>query len=143
MNKWDRRFLNLAELVGSWSKDSTKVGCVVIGTGRSVLTLGYNGFPRGIDDEVESRQTRPIKYLYTEHAERNAIYNAARNGTILNGGTLYSNLFPCADCARAIVQVGINRVVTPQPDFSCQRWGVHFIASTTIFSESGVAYEYI
>ena len=74
----DDRFMNLA-YVAEWSKDrSTKVGCVVIGPDREVRSMGYNGFPRGINDEIERRHARPDKY--TEHAERNAIYNAARVG---------------------------------------------------------------
>jgi dCMP deaminase len=98
---WDRRFLELAAHIGSWSKDqSAKTGCVIVGPDRLIRSVGYNGFVRGVDDEVDSRHERPAKYSWTEHAERNAIYNAARIGISLAGATCYVNWFPCADCAR-------------------------------------------
>ena len=110
---WDRRWLDLCDLVAGWSKDrSSKFGCVVVNDRQSVLSLGWNGFPRGIDDEVEGRHERPTKYLWTEHAERNAIYNAAGMGVVLAGATAYVDGIPCPDCARAIIQSGIRRVVT-------------------------------
>ena len=113
MSKWDVRFLRLALEVSTWSKDrSTQVGAVIVGEDRSPGPYGYNGFPRFIDDEKEERHSRPSKYDWTEHAERNAIYNAARMGVALKGSTIYVTHVPCADCARAIIQVGITRVVT-------------------------------
>lgn len=113
MSKWDVRFLRLAKEVASWSKDrSTQVGAVIVGQDRTPGPYGYNGFPRYIDDEKEERHARPTKYDWTEHAERNAIYNAARMGVALKGGTIYVTHVPCADCARAIIQVGIVRVVS-------------------------------
>jgi len=84
--------------------------------------MGYNGMPRGIDDDVDERHERPTKYLWFEHAERNAIYNAASNGTALEGCTMYINsLPPCCDCARAIIQSGIIEVVVNSFD-SPERW---------------------
>ena len=84
MSKWDVRFLRLALEVSTWSKDrSTQVGAVIVGEDRSPGPYGYNGFPRIIDDEKEERHIRPTKYDWTEHAERNAIYNAARMGVAL------------------------------------------------------------
>jgi dCMP deaminase len=84
---------------------------VIVDSRQSVLSLGWNGFPRRINDNIESRHTRPNKYLWTEHAERNAIYNAASTGNILLGATLYVNGIPCADCARAIIQSGITKII--------------------------------
>src|SRR2546421_12647437 len=73
MADWDGRFMELARHVGTWSKDrSRQVGCVVVGPDNSVRAIGFNGFPRGLDDENEHRHQRPAKYLWTEHAERNA-----------------------------------------------------------------------
>ena len=121
MSKWDVRFLRLALEVSTWSKDrSTQVGAVIVGEDRSPGPYGYNGFPRFIDDEKEERHSRPTKYDWTEHAERNAIYNAARMGVALKGSTIYVTHVPCIDCARAIIQVGITRVVT---DASCMEGG--------------------
>src|SRR5678816_3286831 len=90
MGIWDIRFLREAARIATWSKDrSTKVGCVIVGPSREIRSTGYNGFPRGVNDDVDERHARPMKYAYCEHAERNAIYNAARVGIPLEGCTLY------------------------------------------------------
>jgi dCMP deaminase len=129
----------LARHVGSWSKDrSTQVGCVIVSPERAVVSTGYNGFPRGINDAVESRHERPQKYLWTEHAERNAIYNAAREGIRLRGCTLYIPWFPCTDCARAIVQSGITSLVAIPPDLSHPTWGEHFRVAIEMLREGQV-----
>jgi dCMP deaminase len=110
---WDTYFMEMANLVSTKSKDrSTQVGCVIVGPNREVRTTGYNGFCRGIDDDVEERHERPEKYLWSEHAERNAIYNAARNGIRIEDCTAYTTVFPCADCARGLIQSGVVRIVT-------------------------------
>ncbi len=109
---WIEYFLGIAEQVKLKSKDeSTQVGAVIVGKGREILSTGYNSFPRGLDDNLPERQERPIKYFYIEHAERNAIYNAARVGIPLEGSTIYlSSGLPCADCGRAIINSGIKTV---------------------------------
>lgn len=117
---WDIYFLKMAELIASKSKDrSTKVGAVIVGPDNEVLSTGYNGFPRGVDDDVDFRHERPLKYQWVEHAERNAIFNAARNGTMLKGSRLYlnTNAIPCTDCARAMIQSGIISVIGPDKKF--------------------------
>lgn len=137
--RWDRRFLGLANMFGTWSKDrSAGTGCVIVGPDRLLRASGYNGFVRGIDDEVSERHERPAKYSWTEHAERNAIYNAARLGISLDGCTVYVNWFPCIDCARAIVQSGIIRLVGLQPDHSDNRWGSEFKFASEMLQESGI-----
>ena len=84
MADWDGRFMDLAQHVGTWSKDrSRQVGCVVVGPDNCVRALGFNGFPRGLEDEKDHRHQRPAKYLWPERADRNAIYAAARNGVSL------------------------------------------------------------
>lgn len=142
---WDRRFLDLATNIAGWSKDqSTKVGCVIVGPDKEILTTGYNGLPRGANDDLPERQTRPEKYFWFEHAERNAIYNAARIGCSLRGSVLYSTLCPCMDCARAIVQSGIKRVVTYPVDkikFS-ELWESHFVRTIQLFEECSVTLDY-
>lgn len=144
---WDYRWLMLARHISSWSKDrSTKVGCVIVGNANQVLALGYNGFPRGIDDYVPDRHERPAKYKWTEHAERNAIYNAARTGTNLTGAVLYVPWFPCVDCARGIVQAGIIRVGTTPPEYEqsfMARWGEDLKVSYDLMTEAGVEVRYI
>jgi dCMP deaminase len=109
---WTDYFLNITEQVKLKSKDqSTQIGAVIVGVDNEVLSTGYNSFPRGLADDVESRQERPEKYFWFEHAERNAIYNAARVGTPLKGSSIYlTSGLPCMDCARGIVNSGIKKV---------------------------------
>jgi dCMP deaminase len=90
---------------------STKLGAVIIGPDKEIRSTGYNGFVRGVNDNVPERFERPGKYRWFEHSERNAIYNAARVGTPLKGCTLYNFWSPCSDCSRAIIQSGIIEVV--------------------------------
>ena len=111
--KWHHRFYDLADLVASWSKDpSTQVGCVIIDTDtRAVLSVGYNGFPRGVVDRPEWYEDRAYKYPTVVHAEVNAILSSMAD---LTGATLYCNIgIPCPDCAGPIIQAGIKAVVYP------------------------------
>jgi dCMP deaminase len=109
---WTEYFLNIAEQVKLKSKDqSTQIGAVIVGIDNEVLSTGYNSFPRGLDDSLPERQERPEKYFWFEHAERNAIYNAARVGIPLKGSSIYlTSGLPCMDCARGIVNSGIKIV---------------------------------
>lgn len=124
MSSWDEYFIRMAELVASRSKDpSTKVGCVVVSYDNTVLSTGYNGLPRGVLDLPE-RMERPVKYLWTAHAEENAVAQAARNGISLDGATAYVTHSPCCRCARALIQAGILHIVVapgqtsmPQEEF--------------------------
>lgn len=142
--KWDNHWLGLAKYEAENSKDpSTKVGCVIIGRDNAVRSTGYNGLPRGADDEVPERNVRPEKLFWYEHAERNAIFNAARIGTALSGSTIYSTLCPCMDCARAIIQSGIKRVVTPKPDLEkYSLWAGQFERAETLYRECNVRLHY-
>jgi dCMP deaminase len=133
----------LAKQVGTKSVDrSRKVGVVIANRNREVVAVGFNAFPRGTRD-VEARHVRPAKYLWTEHAERNAIYDAARRGVGLDGCTMYLPWFPCMDCARAIVQSGIERLVALRPDLADRRWGEHFGAAIQLFRECGVGVDWV
>ena len=138
MINWNRRFMAVAELVASWSKDrSRQCGCVVVGPDREIRSTGYNGFPRGVNDDEEDRHHRPVKYLWTEHAERNAVYNAARMGLSLKDCTIYVSWYPCADCARAIIQSGIRTVVCKEPDWDDQIWKADFAVTKVMLAEGG------
>jgi len=148
MTNWHKRFMDLTEHIAQWSKDrSTKLGCVIVGPDNEIRSTGYNGFPRGIDDTLDARHERPEKYLWSEHAERNAIYNCARMGVSTKGCRIYVPWFPCMDCARAIVQSGISQVIYKKPDLEeprWARWAVSFRASKELFLESNtdlVVYE--
>lgn len=147
MKSFDRYFMDLALLVSSRSKDrSTQVGCVIVGPDNEIRSTGYNSFPRGIDDNVEARHERPEKYFWTEHSERNAIYNAARVGTPLKGCRIYVPWLPCMDCARAIVQSGIIEIVTEPlapDDGRNERWSEHHKRTEVLLREAGVAVRFL
>lgn len=133
---WDRKFMGLAKHIAGWSKDrSRRVGCVIVGPNNEVRSTGYNGFPRGINDADETRHARPAKYAWTEHAERNAIYNAARCGISTEGCTMYVPWYPCMDCARGIVQAGIRTLVAIAPDEKDPIWGEQFRTVSEMFAE--------
>lgn len=131
--KWDQRFLDLAAHIGSWSKDpSTQVGAVIVRPDRTIASVGYNGFPRGVDDTYT---TRDDKLLRTVHAEMNAILSATER---LDGCSVYVYpLCPCANCAAAIIQSGITTVVhpamKPRPE-----WEASFMATADMFAQAGV-----
>lgn len=135
------KYLQLAQNQADiFSKDpATKVGAILLAPNSlQILSLGYNGMPRGIDETDPSRWERPIKYKYVEHAERNALYNACRHGTPIEGAIAVVTMFPCADCARALIQSGVQCVVSVTPDMTCNRWGEDFRVSTSLFEEAGV-----
>jgi dCMP deaminase len=113
---WDEYFLHLAQVVATRSKDpSTQVGAVIV-RDRTIVATGYNGFPRGANDNIPERYDRPLKYTWMCHAEENALLNAAREGIKVEGGTIYvTPLSPCMRCARGIIQAGIKEVVYSQP----------------------------
>lgn len=141
---WDTRYMELARYVGRWSKDeSRKVGCVIVGSSNEIRAIGYNGFPRGVDDDVEDRRDRPSKYKWTEHAERNAIFHAARVGISLEGCRMYLPWFPCMDCARAIVQTGIVQLICLRPDYSDPQWGDDFVVVPKLLEEGGVKVRFL
>jgi dCMP deaminase len=136
------KYMGVAEEIARrFSKDSsTKVAAMVIGPANEVRSMGYNGAPRGCAADEDIRgATRPEKYFWFSHAELNAITNAARCGTPLDGGTMIVTHMPCMDCARAIVQAGIRRVVTREPDPAfMHRWSDHVIRARQLFEECGV-----
>lgn len=112
--KWDIRFLLLAKHVSEWSKDPrTKVGAVIVNNQNQVLSLGYNGFPRGVFDFENRYKDRATKLLFVAHAERNALDNCF---TDTRGCTLFVTLPPCNECVKSIIQKGIKRIVTLTSD---------------------------
>jgi dCMP deaminase len=141
MSKWDERFFQLCHLIATWSEDQRrKVGAVIAGPANEVRAIGYNGLPRGVSGEFELRHSQEggEKYYWFEHAERNAIYNAARAAIGIAGCRLYVSVFPCADCARGIIQSGIVQINT----FHCPEEDVNFYRSfevaLTMFEEAHV-----
>lgn len=136
MSKWDRRFIDMASLVATWSKDpSTKVGAVIVDSERRIVSTGYNGFPAGVLDDSEQLCDRPSKLKCTLHAEENAILFARRD---LRGCAVYVTHHPCASCAAKIVQVGIKKVFHVNHPAMEKRWAEDIRLARIMFSETGV-----
>lgn len=141
---WDDYFMGIAGFVAARSKDrSTKLGCVLVGPDNEIRSTGYNNFPRGINDDAPERHARPEKYFWTEHAERNAVYAAARVGTPLKGCRAYLPWLPCMDCARALVQSGIVEVVAINHTSDHAKYSEDFLRVGTLFAEAGVALRFV
>jgi len=141
LDNWDYRFLALARHIATWSKDpSRQLGAVAIGQNRQILATGYNGFPRGIDDDPERYNIREIKYKYVVHAEMNCIYNATENGVSLMDSTIYVHGLPvCSECAKGLIQVGVERVVAFSKDTPAQ-WLESTELTKELFEEAGILY---
>ena len=138
---WTEYFRNLANNVKLKSKDkNTQIGAIIVGKDNEIVSTGYNSFPRGLDDTIEERQERPEKYYWFEHAERNAIYNAARIGVSTKGTTMYlSHWFPCSDCARGIINAGITRIFCERQNITKGNiWPDSYERSWEMFDEAGV-----
>ena len=119
-----------------------KVGAVLVLADGTTTLVACNDFPAGVRD-LEERHAHPERLLWIEHAERNAIFAAARSGLATAGATLITTFHPCADCARAIVQAGIVNLHTPAPDFADPLWGPAFRCSRAILEEGGVRVVYL
>ena len=138
--KWDRRFLELAEHISTWSKDpSTKVGCVVVGEDREIRSTGFNGFPRGIEDDAERLEDRAQKYPLICHAEENAIMHAARIGISLKSNTAYVTWPPCSRCTRSLIQAGVSEVVYPTGIDIPERWEEDLEIALGMMEEAGIS----
>ena len=142
-NKWDERFLEMAQMVAGWSKDpSSRIGAVAVDDKRRVLSMGFNGFPRGIKDD-DRLNIKVEKYERIVHAEMNCIYNATYNGISLDGSTMYVYGLPtCNLCALGLCQTGVKHVVMaklPVPE----KWEKAWEKTKAIFDEAGITYEFI
>ena len=137
---WDEYFMGIAQLSAMRSKDpNTQVGCCIVSNTNRILSMGYNGFPNGIgDDEFpweREGEEYDTKYPYVTHSELNAILNY--RGGSLEGAKLYVSLFPCNECAKAIIQAGIKTVV-----YDCDKYAdtASVIASKRMLNAAGVRY---
>ncbi len=142
---WDEYFINIAEQVKLKSKDkNTQIGVVIVGKDNEIVSTGYKSFPRGIDDNIDERQEKPEKYFWFEHAERNAIYNAARIGVSTLDTTMYMTCgISCADCARAIINSGISKIILRSGRGATNpKWQESAERSNQMFKEAGVIVEY-
>lgn len=134
---WDQYFMAMAHLAAFRSKDpNTQVGACIVNDQKRVVGLGYNGFPKGCDDDQYSWERKgkflDTKYPYVVHAELNAILNSIQN---LSGCTIYVSLFPCNECAKAIIQSGITRVIYESDKYDGQPDN---LASKRMFQDAGV-----
>lgn len=137
---WDEYFMGIAVLSAMRSKDpSTQVGACIVDGDRRILSMGYNGMPRCCSDDTfpwEKKEGLNSKYLYVCHAELNAILNC-HSGSSVKGCTVYTTLFPCNECAKAIIQSGIAQVVYKEDKYADSE---SVIASKLMFETAGVAY---
>ena len=138
---WDEYFMGVAYLASMRSKDpNTQVGACIVSEANKILSIGYNGMPIGCDDdeypwERESVEPLESKYLYTTHSELNAILNY--RGGSLEGAKIYVTLFPCNECAKAIIQCGIKKVIYADDKYSAD---ASVIASKKMMKSAGVEY---
>jgi dCMP deaminase len=140
IHKWDRRFLEMADFVSLWSKDpSTKTGAIIVRPDRTVCSIGYNGFPRGMSDAPELYAEREVKYSRVIHCEINAMMAARER---IDGYTLYTTGPNCDRCAVHMIQAGIRRFVfwEPLPE-QAVRWNVE--RTYSYFREAGVAFDIV
>lgn len=143
---WDAYHMQAAESAATKSKDkSTKVGAAIVGPDNESLLTGFNGFVKGVNDDVPERHERPEKSYWVQHAECSAIGAAAKRGVAIGGCRIYVTLFPCSACARMIVSAGLTEVVCREIDASPvnQRWADEHQRAATILSEGGVNIRFI
>ena len=137
---WDEYFMGVAKLASLRSKDpNSQVGACIVGQDNKILSMGYNGFPRGCSDDefpwAREGDTLDTNYAYVTHSELNAILNYC--GGSLEGSKIYVTLFPCNECAKAIIQSGIKEVIYISDKYADTE---STIASKKMFNMTGVKY---
>ena len=142
-SEWKKRFLKLSKEISTWSKDpSTKVGAVIITKDRNIVSTGYNGFPKGIEDSEERLNDRETKYKFILHAEMNCIMNALYNGRSVRDCILFVHgLPPCSECTKSIIQAGIKKIITDSKPTG--KWIESTKLSLEMLREANVEIEFI
>jgi dCMP deaminase len=142
---WDQYFMTLAYLISMKSKDpSTRVGAVIVGVDKEIISTGYNGLPRNIDDKLNRYTDKNYKYLSSNHAEENAILHCARNGTSSKGCSIYTPWIPCSRCAKSIIQAGIIEVIYDEnfpgntKENQCDNWQESIEISNELMLEANI-----
>lgn len=146
MSSWDLKFMGLAEHIATWSKDrGRKIAAVIVGPDNEIRSTGFNGIPRGVRDDLEERHSHETKekYVWGAHAERNAIYNAARVGVPLKDCRIFSTVFPCVDCVIALIQSGIVELVTYAPNLGDPQWGEGYKRAQMMLNEAGIKVRFL
>jgi len=141
---WDDTFMLMADLISQRSKDpNTQTGAVIVDQENIILGMGYNGWPRGVKQEsfpwdreggYEKEEFLNTKYPYVVHSEVNAIFNTSKS---VKGSKIYAHLFPCNDCAKAIIQTGITEVIYREHKYKDVDI---FIAAQKLFDAAGIKY---
>ena len=140
MNKF---FDKALKLIADLSEDkSRQVSAIIVDENDTIISYGSNTLPSGVN-KSDDRLQKPKKYTWIGHAERNAIYDAAKRGIKLEGTKMYCSYFPCADCARGIIQSGISELYTTEPDLKHEKWGESWTCALEMFKESGVQIHFI
>lgn len=141
---WDELFMRHVYLIASKSKDPrTKVGAILVYDGR-IISQGYNGPPRNVNDKIAERHISPKKYFFYEHAERNSLFNCAYCGIKAHGAILFTQGQPCCDCMRGIINSGIKEIVLHtqwtayEAEFGRDKWKESFEVSKQMAEEAGV-----
>jgi dCMP deaminase len=141
LRKWDKYFLDIAKSAATMSKDPSSILGAVAVKDKNILSTGFNGFPRGVKDYSSRYEDRETKLKYIVHAEENCIFNAARNGVSLVGATMYvDGIATCSDCAKGVIQSGINRVVMRYKPMK-SHWAEQFKLTQEMFLEANIKYE--
>lgn len=139
MTNWPARYVDLAQFISTWSKDpSTKVGAVLFRKDGSIISMGYNGFPRGCSDDPALLGDRDMKLKLTIHAEENAILAAVRNGSTVEGACLAVTHHPCSRCAAKLSQAGIRQIYYVADDAFEERWADDVEVANSIFNQTGM-----
>ena len=139
------KFFNLAQFQASlFSKDPSKKVCSLFIAPESlqILSTGYNGLPRNISETPE-RWERPEKYKYVVHAEANGIFNACRNGVSLKDSICFVTMYPCSDCSKGLIQVGVKEIYTIKPNFEHHKYGDDFKYSKEMLEEAKIKVYFI
>jgi dCMP deaminase len=141
-----KKYMQLARVNAElFSKDPhTQVGAILLAPDFSrILSTGINGFPRKLKDDLPERWERPGKYTWVAHAEANAVCNAARSGTSIDGAVAVVTLFPCSSCTKTLIQAGIQHVYVPKSEHHNERWAEDFETSRQMLEEVGIEISYI
>lgn len=139
-----KNYSQLTYAISLFSKDpDKKVGSIFLHPKTfQILSTGYNGFPRKVN-ETKKRWKKPEKYKWVVHSEQNGIYNATLNGVKLKNSILFTTKFPCNDCAKGLIQAGINTIYTYKPDLNHKTWGQSVKISLEMFKESNITIHYL
>lgn len=143
--KWDERFLEVARVISSWSKDpSTKVGAIAVNVERKIIAQGYNGFPAGCNDSESFYNNREAKYARIIHAETNVICNACNSRVGLHCATIYIyGMYPCPECIKYLSQVEVARIVFQLGETqNLEKWKVDFETSKLLMRELHIGYSH-